>query len=177
MLGGSVQVRAQLTNARLEPLDVRSVNLQIIQPDGTARTIALRADRSRAGAYAGEFPALLEGTYRLELPLPESQNERLGRRIQVKAPDLERENPRRNDALLSAIASGSGGKYYVGMTSAIATGGKSPLVEQLPDRTTTVILPVAPNPQQEEDWLRWIMIALCSLLCLEWLIRRLLKLA
>ena len=136
MLGGSVQVRAQLTNARLEPLDVRSVNLQIIQPDGTARTIALRADRSRAGAYAGEFPALLEGTYRLELPLPESQNERLGRRIQVKAPDLERENPRRNDALLSAIASGSGGKYYVGMTSAIATGGKSPLVEQLPDRTT-----------------------------------------
>ena len=49
----------------------------------------------------------------------------------MKAPDLERENPRRNDALLSAIANGTGGKYYVGMSSAIAAGGPSPLVEQL----------------------------------------------
>ena len=47
--------------------------------------------------------------------MPESDNERLTRRIQVKVPDLERENPRRNDALLSAIASGTGGKYYVGI--------------------------------------------------------------
>ena len=109
--------------------------------------------------------------------MPESQNERLGARIQVKAPDLERENPRRNDALLSAIARGTGGKYYVGMSSALAATGPSPLIEQLKDRTTTAILPVAPNPQQEENWLRWIMIALCGLLCLEWLIRRLLKLA
>jgi hypothetical protein len=177
MLGNTVEVRAQLTNARLEPLEAPTVNLQIVQPDATVRTIALRADRSRAGAYSGQFPALLEGTYRLELPLPESQNERFSRRIQVKAPDLERENPRRNDALLSAIASGTGGKYYVGMASAIATRGPSPLTDQLSDRTTTVILPVAPNPQQEENWLRWMMIALCSLLCLEWLIRRLMKLA
>ena len=177
MLGNSVEVRAQLTNARLEPLDVRSVNLQVFQPDGTAQTIALRADRSRAGAYTGQFPALLEGTYRLELPVPESQNERLGRRIQVKAPDLERENHRRNDALLSAIASGTNGKYYVGMSSALATSGPSPLLEQLRDRPAPSILPVAPNPQQEENWLRWIMIALSSLLCLEWLIRRLMKLA
>ncbi len=177
MLGNSVEVRAQLTNARLEPLTMKSVNLQIIQPDGVARTIALQADRSRPGAFAGRFQATLEGTYRLELPVPESQNERLGRRIQVKVPDLERESPRRNDALLSAIASGTGGKYYVGMSSAIAADGQSPLVDQLKDRTTTVILPIAPNPQQEENWLRWMMFALCGLLCLEWLLRRLLKLA
>lgn len=137
----------------------------------------MQADRSRPGAFAGRFQATLEGTYRLELPVPESQNERLGRRIQVKVPDLERESPRRNDALLSAIASGTGGKYYVGMSSAIAADGQSPLVDQLKDRTTTVILPIAPNPQQEENWLRWMMFALCGLLCLEWLLRRLLKLA
>ena len=76
----------------------------MIHPDGTAQTLAMRADASRAGAYLGQFPALLEGTYRLELPVPESQNERLSRRIQVKVPDLERENARRNDAVLSAIA-------------------------------------------------------------------------
>jgi hypothetical protein len=63
------------------------------------------------------------------------------------------------------------------MSSAIAASGQSPLADQLKDRTTTAILPIAPNPQQEENWLRWMMIALSSLLCLEWLIRRLMKLA
>jgi hypothetical protein len=177
MLGNSVEVRAQLTNARLEPLDMPTVKLQVIHPNGTAQTVALRRDASRAGAYAGQFPALQEGTYRLELPVPESENERLSRRIQVKVPDLERENPRRNDALLSAIAKGTGGEYYKGLTSAIAPKGATALVNELKDRTSTVILPVTPDPQQEENWLRWMMIGLCGLLCMEWLIRRLLKLA
>ena len=119
LLGNTVELRAQLTNARLEPLEMPSVNVQVIQPDGTAQTVALRADPSRAGAFAGQFPALQEGTYRMELPVPESENERLSRRIQVKAPDLERENPRRNDAVLSAIAKNSGGKYYVGLSASL----------------------------------------------------------
>ena len=177
LLGNTVEVRAQLTNARLYPLDMPSVNLQVIQPDGALQSVALRADSSRAGAYAGQFPALQEGTYRLDLPVPESENERLSRRIQVKAPDLERENPRRNDAVLSAIAKNTGGKYYVGLAAAIAPHATAPLVDELRDRTTTIILPVAPDPQHEENWLRLMMIVLCGLLCLEWLIRRLLKLA
>jgi hypothetical protein len=181
LLGNAVEVRAQLTNARLEPLDMPSVNLQVIQPDGSTQTVPLRADASRLGSYIGQFPALQEGTYRMELPVPESENERLSRRIQVRVPDLERENPRRNDAVLSAIAKNSGGdhggKYYVGISSAFSPHGTAPLVDELQDRTTTVIMPIAPDPHQEEGWLRWMMIALCGLLCLEWLIRRLLKLA
>ena len=51
LLGNTVEVRAQLTNARLEPLDMPSVNLQVIQPDGATQTVALRADPSRVGAY------------------------------------------------------------------------------------------------------------------------------
>ena len=35
LLGGTVEVRAQLSNIRLEPLERRSVNLQVIGPDGT----------------------------------------------------------------------------------------------------------------------------------------------
>jgi hypothetical protein len=177
LLGGSVEVRAQLTNIRLEPLERPSVNLQVIAPDGSTQTVAMGKDPSRAGAYLGQFPALLEGTYRLELPVPESENEQLSRRIQVEVPNLERQNPRRNDALLSEIAKGTGGRYYIGMAAAIAKAGNPPLTAKLADRTNTVILPIAPNPQQEEAWLRWAMILLCGLLCLEWLIRRLLKLA
>jgi hypothetical protein len=177
VLGNSIDVRAQLTNVRLDPLTLPSVPLQVFQPDGVAQTVALQSDPSRAGAYRGQFPAMQEGTYRLELPVPESDNERLTRRIQVKTPDLERENPIRNDALLNAIANGAGGKYYVGLDRAIDANNPDSLVRQLKDRTTTAILTAAPNPQWEERWLRWIMVALCGTLCLEWLIRRLMKLA
>lgn len=177
MLGNTVEVRAQLTNARLDPLEMPSVNLQVVQPDGAAMAVAMRADTARAGAYVAQFPAIQEGTYRLELPVPESDNERLARRIQVKVPDLERENPRRNDAVLSAIAKNSGGKYYVGIGGIFDAGSPEFLGQELKDRTSTVIRTAAPNPQWEEIWLRWMMIVLCSLLCLEWLIRRLVKLA
>ncbi len=177
MIGNTVEVRAQLSNARLDPLDVPSVNLQAVQPNGAVQTVAMQADPSRVGAYFGQFPVLQEGTYRLELPVPESDNERLTRRIQVKVPDLERENPRRNDALLSAIAQNSGGRYYVGMEAALDANVPDPLVVQLKDRTSTTIVPVAPSPARDEQWLRWMMTALCGLLCLEWLIRRLAKLA
>jgi len=177
LLGNTVEVRAQLSNLRLEPLEASSVQLQVFAPDGSTQTITLDSDPTRLGAFLGQFPALQEGTYRLELPVPESENERISRRIQVKTPDLERENPRRNDALLSAIASNTGGKYYIGMSSATAMHGSPPLAMQLKDRTSTAVLPIAPNPQEKEVWLRWIMYALFGFLCFEWLIRRLLRLA
>ena len=129
------------------------------------------------GSFSGRFPALQEGTYRIELPVPETDGELLDRRIQVKAPDLEREDPRRNDSLLSEIADKTGGKYYVGMANATASHGTPPLAAKLKDRTSTIVLPIAPDPREKEVWLRWIMIALCGLLCLEWLTRRLLRLA
>ncbi len=109
--------------------------------------------------------------------MPESANERLSRRIQVKVPDLERENPRRNSPLLSMIAQNTGGRYYRGMEAALDANSAAPLVVQLKDRTSTTIVPVAPNPKRDEIWLRWVMIGLCGALCLEWLIRRLVKLA
>ncbi|MEN6459246.1 MAG: VWA domain-containing protein [Thermoguttaceae bacterium] len=177
VLGSTVEVRAQLSNLRLEPLERRSVNLQVVGPDGSAQTVALAADASRTGSYRGQFTAQLEGTYRLELPIPES-DERLNRRIQIEIPNLERTNTRRNDPLLTQIATMTGGRHYTGMPAAVATSGVShPLAAQLPDRTSTVILPITPNPHSDEIWLRWMMIGICGLLCSEWLIRRLLKLA
>ncbi len=175
LLGNSVEVRAQLLNSRLEPLVAPGVEMQVFAPSGTVQSITLRPDPTRQGTYQGHFPAIEEGAYRLELPAPESDNERLVRRIQVKVPELERENPQRNDALLSRIAKETGGKYYLGAEAVFRDS--PPLVEQLKDRTSTIILSDVPNPKWEETWLRWLMYALCGLLCLEWLIRRLVKLA
>jgi hypothetical protein len=175
LLGNSVEVRAQLMNSRLQPLVAESVQLQAYAPGGTVQNVTLRPDTSRKGTYQGQFTAAEEGAYRLELAVPETDNERLTRRIQVKMPELERENPQRNDELLGRIAKQTGGKYYVGVEGIFRD--KPTLMEQLPDRTSTIIQTGVPNPLWEETWLRWMMIALCGLLCLEWLIRRLAKLA
>ncbi len=176
LLGNTAEVRAQLTNARLQPLIAPSVPLEYFAPDGTMKRIELAADGSRPGAFAGRFPLLQEGDYRLELPVPESA-ERLLSRLQVKVPELERENPQRNDALLARIAAQTGGKYYIGMPAALSKSVPQPLVESLADRTMIERAVVASDPRWEETWLRWLLIAICGVLCLEWLIRRLMKLA
>ena len=175
MLGNSVEVRAQLMNSRLEPLVAPGVEVQVFAPNAMVQNIVLRPDPTRQGTYQGQFSATFEGAYRLELAVPESDNERLIRRIQVRMPELERENPQRNDALLSQIAKETGGRYYIGVDAIFRD--KPPLDAQLPDRTSTIVQTDMPNPKWEETWLRWMMIALCGLLCLEWLIRRLVKLA
>ncbi|MBN2021438.1 MAG: VWA domain-containing protein [Pirellulales bacterium] len=177
VLGATVEVRAQLTNARLEPLEAAGVSMQVVAPDGSIQTVALRPDGSRPGTFAGQFTASAEGAYRLELPVPESDDERLTRRIQANVPDLERDHPQRNDALLGKLAADTRGRYYVGLAAALGPNAAAPLVEQLPDRAKTIITPVAPDDRRRERWLGWMMLGLCGLLFAEWLIRRLVRLA
>ncbi len=107
--------------------------------------------------------------------MPESEDERLARRIQVKVPDLERERPQRNDPLLSVIADETGGAYYVGLAPALGIDEPSKsLVKVLRDQSRVITTVAKPTPL----WANiWTMYAICGLLCLEWLIRRLAKLA
>jgi hypothetical protein len=166
-----------LSNVQFEPLDLPSVTLQVIRPDSTSEGLQLAADPARKGMYVGQFTALEEGTYRLELTVPEGAAEQLSRRIQVKVPDLERENPQRNDALLSEIAKRTGGAYYVGADAVLGSRGVPPLANQLHDRTEVTYLAGVTDRTFEHDWLQGLLIAICGVLCLEWLIRRLSKLA
>jgi hypothetical protein len=178
LLGDTVEIRAQLTNAQLAPLAAPGVTLEVFhEQDNHVQAITLRPDPSRIGTFAGQITVLKEGDYRLELPVPESANVRLTRRIQVSLPNLEQQNTARNDKLLSRIAQATQGKYYSSIESAIGPAAKPPLVAQLKDRTTIITSPTAPDPRWELDWLRWMMYVVCGLLCVEWLIRRLVKLA
>ena len=125
LLGNTVVVRAQLSNVQFEPLDLPSVMLRVIRPDSTSETLQLAADPARKGMYVGQFTALVEGTYRLEMPVPESDGEQLHGAFRCSVPDLERENPERNDALLSEIASRTGGQYYVGADAVLGVRGNA----------------------------------------------------
>jgi len=177
LLGNTVEIRAQLTDAQLKPLVAPRVMLDVVQPNGAVQGILLRPDASREGMYAGHLTVLQEGVYRVELPVPESDRERLVRRIHVRLPDLERENPQRNDALLGRIAAGTGGKHYPSPDAAWGPEAPDPLIAHLRDRTRISVVASGPNPASERPWLGGMMFALCGLLCAEWLIRRLLKLA
>ena len=69
------------------------------------------------------------------------------------------------------LADGSGGLLAVDMTDPRS------LVHQLKDHNRAVILAAAPDRLWNNQRLPWLMVTLCSLLCLEWLLRRLAKLA
>lgn len=174
LLGNTVVVRAQVNDAQLEPLEVPSVKLEIFTPAGELNTIDLAAVPGQAGTYGGQFNVYQEGGYRLELPLPDAADQRLSRRIQVKVPDLEREKPARNDALLTELAQTSGGEYFIGVERALGRDGKPGVVEKLPDRRKTITLTATPVTLWDNQWT---MFGICGILCLEWLIRRLMKLA
>lgn len=174
LVGNTVVVRAQLNDAQLQPLASPAVNLDVAAPDGTLQTVRLVADPARVGSFQGQFAVRQEGAYKLDLLVPQSQQERLTKRIQVRVPDLERENPERNDPLLSEIAGATGGVYYVGLAAPFNRPAGEDLASQLKDKSRVVTLPLAPRKLWDNHWLLgWI----AGALCLEWLVRRLSRLA
>lgn len=175
LLGQLVQVRARLTDPRLEPLVAPQAALRLVAPDGSAQTIMLAAEPDRPGNFQGQFPVRKEGVYRLELPVPDSAGEVLSRRIQVRVPDLERENPERNDPLLEELAQKTEGHYYPSLAAALSGQGDTPpLADRLADRTRTTTQIVKPHTL----WDNWVtLLGICGVLCLEWLVRRLARLA
>jgi hypothetical protein len=176
MPGDTVNVRAQVTNAQLGPLEVPQLPLTVILPDSSLESVKLRPEPTRPGTYLGQFTVHKEGSYRMELPVPESQDERLVTPpIQVTIPNLERNHVQRNDPLLSEIARQTQGRYYVGLDSALGmTPGTEPLALALRDRSRTLTLAAPPDRLWDNLWMLGLV---CGLLCVEWLVRRLVKLA
>ncbi|MHB8902368.1 MAG: hypothetical protein ACYC6Y_26715, partial [Thermoguttaceae bacterium] len=175
-IGSTVEFRAQLTDARFAALDAPTVELEAYLPDGSVRAIPMQHDPARPGAYTGTLTVLEEGIHRLELPIPGS-DERIVRRIRVQVPDVERESPEQNVALLRRLAEETGGFYYADLAKASDPGDPGSIANQLVDRTRTVVLASAPERLWTGRQLFWLLIGLCSLLCLEWLVRRLARLA
>ena len=179
LLGDTVVVRARLADELHEPLDVPGVSAQVVRPDSTTFALQLEPDAARKGMYRGQFTALQEGTFRVDLATPGVIDEPLSSRVQIKVPDLEREHARRNDPLLSKIAASTGGIYYVGIEAAMGTPSTStrPILTHLVNREEITTLVGAPDRDFDRQVMRFMLWGICGLLCCEWLVRRLSKLA
>ncbi len=102
----------------------------------------------------------------------------LVREIRVLAEELEIKQPERNDPLLLDMAQTTGGAYYVGIEPAMGrSGSQPPLVNVLQPQDQVTYLPGLPDPDFERRLMGWLMALICGALSLEWLLRRLSRLA
>ncbi len=170
LLGQTAHIRALLSDPQFQPLAVESVSLDIVDPAGKPFLPPLRlmADKQRPGQYVSDFRLSLPGTYRLELSIPES-TDKLTEKLDVSLPNLETANARQNVQLLRSMAEETGGAYL-----------------PLDDQAAIELPRLLPNHGEEflvDERLRtlwdrdWVMYLLVGLLSVEWLTRKLLKLA
>jgi hypothetical protein len=177
-VGDTVVVRAQLSTPSREPYVAPRVTARVSGPAVSARNLDLAADENRPGNFVGQFTVTNEGSYRIELSAPDAPDEQLVKRITAAVPDLEFEETRRNEALLEALAAKTGGRYYTSPQTAIEGGnGVPPAAELIESRAVTKI-DRGKADQRFTEWLnRWLLGVICGALGLEWLLRRLSKLA
>ena len=182
LLGDQVTVRAVLNDVQHQPLTVESVSASLLQPDGQRVPMTLRKvqDSAREGLYETQFTALLPGDYRVELNPPDSDDdELLSAEVRVRVPALEIERPQRNDALLKDLALETGGQYFIGLKAAMGRGGstRATLAAVLEPNDQLIYLPESVDSAFEQRLMGWLIALISGVLCMEWLIRRLNKLA
>jgi hypothetical protein len=184
LLGDPIAVRAVLQDAQFKPLQAEQVAATIIQPDSTRIPLTLRKtkDADREGTFTEQFIALQEGDYRIELQHPAAADSLLVRDVRVRMPALETERPERNDKPLREITDRTGGTYFVGLDAAVqgrtsAGASAKPLAELIKPQEQRSVVPGTPDRTFDRVLMTWLMALICGALCLEWLFRRLSKLA
>ena len=169
-LGATVQIRANLLDQQFKELVAAHVDLEVVDPRGKRLVppLQLQADKTRAGQFQGTLTANLPGRYRLELPIPDS-NEQVVQYLQVEVPKLEFVKPEQDAAQLQRLATAELGGKYLPFEAA-----EKELASLLPDRSTTRIQFDVPRALWDRQWVLYLLIGLLSV---EWLTRKLLKLA
>jgi hypothetical protein len=169
LLGQTITLRAHLLDPQFQDLTLETTSIELIGPDGRPLGLTeLRAQPNRPGQYVGSFRASLPGTYRLAVPIPPEEDERLSGRIDVVLPDLESIDPRQNRPLLASLVQGTGGEY-------LELSDADGLPSRLPNQGIELLVDKGrPSPLWDRVWVLYLLV---GLLCLEWITRKLLKLA
>ncbi len=182
LLGDQITIRAVLSDVQHQPLKLDSVPAILLQPDSLRVPIVLRKvqDSAREGMYEAQFTAAQAGDYRIEVtPTEGKDDELLTAEVRVRVPALEIEHPQRNDALLKELTDKTGGQYYIGFNAAMNRGGvgRATLASVIEPNDQIIYLPESVDVRFDQQLMGWLIALIVGVLCFEWLIRRLSKLA
>lgn len=183
MVGETIAVRAVLTDAQFRPLTQPRVTAELVSSSGAKQEVVLRPleGQPRPGTYGGQFVARQSGGFELQLLLGDALDEQILRQpLQILLPTLELEKPQRGDEPLRALAAATGGMFAEGSGSVgpqSETRNPLDLVDAIEPRPQTTILPGTPDRdfhRRRNASLLWLI---GGALTLEWLLRRLNRLA
>jgi hypothetical protein len=176
-VGASVLVRVISAEGEAAAAGGLPVACQAIGPDGTVVRVPLAPEAARPGVVQGAFVAAREGAWRIEVDLGDGAGEKLTRRIQARLPERELERPRLDRGVLDQVATVSGGSARYLAAASWAVDDSRALAALIPDRSRREYETGAPDGAFKR-WLNTALLAAaCGMLCLEWIIRRLVRLA
>ena len=176
-VGSSVIVRVVSAEGEAAPAGGPPITCQAVGPDGTIVRVPLVPEAARPGVVQGAFVAAREGAWRIEVDLADGAGEKLTRRIQARLPDRELERPRLDRGVLDQIATLSGGSARYRADAAWTADDSRALAALIPDRSRREYETGAPDGTFKR-WLNTALLAAaCGLLCLEWIVRRVARLA
>ncbi|MGC1274949.1 MAG: hypothetical protein WBC44_14680 [Planctomycetaceae bacterium] len=171
LLGESVRVRVQMNSPLGDPLISDEIKLFVTDPEGRTLVPAgqeMKADPAQPGQYSANFRTPLPGRYQVKV-VPPGGEQPLSTTIEVTLPQLEQMNPQQNRALLVKLADETGGAYF---SIDQAAKGLSELFK------TSAAESVPIDERLRTLWDRaWLLYLMAGLLSVEWLTRKLLKLA
>ena len=174
IVGEQVMVRAVLKDAQFQPLIQNEAIAKLLEPGGRSTQLRLAplADPTQAGVYVGQYTTRKTGTYEVQLPIGSlAEQVLLTQQTIVRVPALEIQRPQRNDPLLSELASKTGGTYSLGLS------GLDTIVSSIKPREQVNYLPNAPDNEFRQRLNALLMALIAGALSLEWLTRRLSRLA
>ncbi len=167
-LGDRVLVHAEVRDRDLKPSEEERVRAFLQHPDGKIEPIELEREPGAPGRFGAEFAAGEVGDFRVWLgpessSVPSGSEDALALRVfSVQVPELEKADPRMDEALLRFMAEQSEGAYV-----------RLAALDTLPERIDTVREVVEVRLAQDERWDDpWVLLAVVALLGLEWALRR-----
>lgn len=171
-VGATVAVRLVMPEGEPGPTACR-----VTGPDGTVLRVPLEPERDRPGVFQAAFIAARDGAWRIDVDLPGATGEQVSRRIQARLPDRELERPRLERGMLEQLARRSGGTCQLLEARPWTAADAAALAAALPDRSRREYETGAADVGFKK-WLNGLLLAVgAGLLCCEWILRRLVRLA
>jgi hypothetical protein len=170
-VGGTVRIRVVTPGPRQRP------ECRAVAPDGSHMLVPLVDEPARPGTLAGGFVATREGGWLVEVEPVAAGEERLSRRIQVQLPDRELAHPRLDRGVLSQLATATGGSVRCLADGGFTRASAEAIAAALPDRSRREYESGAADVAFKRR-LNAVLLAIgTGCLCLEWIVRRLARLA